>query len=306
VTRRSASVDHASDISTHDHARHSYAKVVNAIPSASPAESSPTDLAESASLVASVNSRRHLADLVLHLVRRELASAYRNTLIGWAWPLMRQLAQLAVLVFLFSHVLRLNIQDYPAFVFAGLIVFTWFQTALISASYSIVSNAHFVTNPKFPTIALPLVAVAFPFFDVLMALPVLLVLLAIPGRLSGMALLLPLLIFLQFIFTIGVALMVSALNVYIRDVQSIVVVALLLLFYMTPIFYGLKNVPAQFHWVLRANPLTAFVNADRAVLFDGRLPALIDISIALGSTVLVLAIGLLVFRRLQPGFVDEL
>jgi ABC-type polysaccharide/polyol phosphate export permease len=132
------------------------------------------------------------------------------------------------------------------------------------------------------------------------------VLLAIPGRLSETALLLPLLIVLQFAFTAGVALMAGALNVYIRDIQSIVVVGLLLLFYMTPIFYGLKNVPEQFHWVLRVNPLTAFVNADRAMLFDGRLPALIDISIALGATILALASGLLVFRRLQPGFIDEL
>jgi lipopolysaccharide transport system permease protein len=261
---------------------------------------------ESSSVVVESLPRRHLADIVLHLVRRELASAYRNTMIGWAWPLVRQLAQLAVLVFLFSHVLRLNIKDYPAFVFAGLIAFTWFQAALVGAAYSIVSNTHFVTNPKFPTIALPLVAVAVPFFDVLMALPVLLLLLAVPGRLGETALLLPLLIMLQFVFTAGVALIASALNVYIRDIQSIVVVLLLLLFYMTPIFYGLKNVPARFHWVLRANPLTAFVNADRDVLFNGRLPALTDISIATGATILMLVIGLLLFRRLQPGFVDEL
>lgn len=257
-------------------------------------------------VAASRPGARHLADLVLHLVRRELSSAYRNTLLGWAWPLARQLAQLAVLVFLFSHVLRLHIEDYPAFVFAGLIAFTWFQAALIAAAYSVVSNTHFVTNPKFPTIALPLVAVAVPFFDVLMAIPVLLALLAFAGRLNEAALLLPALLALQFVFTAGVALLTAAANVYLRDIQSVVVVLLLLLFYMTPIFYGLKNVPEQFHWVLRANPLTAFVNADRATLFEGRLPALVDISIAAGATLVALYVGLQVFRRLQPGFVDEL
>ncbi|HEY3827966.1 MAG TPA: ABC transporter permease [Solirubrobacteraceae bacterium] len=270
--------------------------------------SSSMDIAKGPAALTPVprRSRRHLADLVLHLVRRELASAHRNTLLGWAWPLTRQLAQLAVLVFLFSHVLRLHIQDYPVFVFAGLIVFTWFQAALIASAYSVVSNAHFVTNPKFPTIALPLVAVAVPFFDVLMALPVLLVLLAVAGRLGDTALLLPPLIAVQFAFTAGVALLTSAANVYLRDVQNVVVVLLLLLFYMTPIFYGLKNVPPQFHWVLRANPLTAFVNADRAVLFEGHLPAAVDLAILTGSTIVALAIGLAVFRRLQPGFVDEL
>lgn len=251
-------------------------------------------------------SPRHLFDLVLHLVRRELASAHRNTLLGWTWPLARQLAQLAVLVFLFSHVLHLHIEDYPAFVFAGLIVFSWFQAALVAAAYSVVSNAHFVTNPKFPMMALPLVAVAVPFFDVMMGLPILLVLLIGDGRLGETALLLPLLIALQFVFTAGVALLTSTANVYFRDVQNVVVVLLLLLFYMTPIFYGLKNVPPQFHWVLRANPLTAFVNADRAVLFEGRLPATIDLAIAVAATLVALPLGLAVFRRFQPGFVDEL
>jgi lipopolysaccharide transport system permease protein len=251
-------------------------------------------------------SYRHLADLVLHLVRRELASAHRNTVLGWAWPLVRQLAQLAVLVFLFSHVLRLHIQDYPVFVFAGLISFTWFQSSLIAAAYSVASNSHFVTNPRFPTVALPLVAVAVPFFDVMMALPVLLLLLALAGRLGAAAPLLLPLIAIQFAFTAGIALITSAMNVYFRDVQIVVVVLLLLLFYMTPIFYGLKNVPPEFHWVLRANPLTAFVNADRAVLFEDRLPALVDGTILIATTIVALSVGLVVFRRLQPGFVDEL
>lgn len=272
------------------------------------AATSSMDIAKEpvASVAVPRRSRRHLLDLVLHLVRRELASAHRNTLLGWAWPLMRQLAQLAVLVFLFSKVLHLNIEDYPVFVFTGLIIFTWFQTALITSSYSVVSNSHFVTNPKFPTIALPLVSVSVPFFDVLMALPVLLVLLAADGRLGEAALLLPLLVALQFAFTAGVALFTATANVFFRDVQNVVGVLLLLLFYMTPIFYGLKNVPPEFHWILRANPLTAFVNADRAVLFENRLPALLDVSIATGATILALPIGLAVFRRFRSGFVDEL
>ncbi|HEX5145524.1 MAG TPA: ABC transporter permease [Conexibacter sp.] len=251
-------------------------------------------------------SRRHLIDLVLHLVRRDLASTHRNTLLGWSWPLVRQLAQLAVLVFLFSHVLDLGIPDYPAFVFTGLIAWTWFQTATIAASYSVVANGHLVGNPRFPTITLPLVAVAVPLFDVLMALPVLLVLLALDGRLTDTALLLPLLIAAQLAFMAGVALIVGAANVYLRDVQNAVGVLLLLLFYLTPVFYGLKKVPPQFHWLLRANPLTAFVNADRAALFDGTLPALVDVAIGSVAIVVALVAGLLLFRRLQPGFVDEL
>jgi lipopolysaccharide transport system permease protein len=251
-------------------------------------------------------SWRQLGELVLHLVHRELASTHRDTLLGWAWPLLRQLAQLAVLVFLFSKVLDLDIPNYPAFVFTGLIAWSWFQTALTAASYSVVANAHLVGNPRFPPITLPFVAVAVPLFDVLMALPLLLAMLIAEGRLNEAALLLPPLLVVQFAFMAGLALVVSAANVYLRDVQSAVGVAMLLLFYLTPVFYGLKNVPEEFHWLLRANPMTAFVNADRAVLYYHRLPALIDVAIVGGATVLALAAGLVLFRRLQPGFVDEL
>jgi ABC-type polysaccharide/polyol phosphate export permease len=150
------------------------------------------------------------------------------------------------------------------------------------------------------------VAVGVPLFDVLMALPLLVAFLIAEGRLDETALLLPLLLAAQFAFMAGLALVVSAANVYLRDVQSAVGVAMLLLFYLTPIFYGLKEIPPEYHWMLRLNPLTAFVNADRAVLYSGALPALVDLAIAAGATVLALAAGLVLFRRLQPGFVDEL
>jgi lipopolysaccharide transport system permease protein len=263
-----------------------------------------TDAARPAA--AGPRSRRYLVDLILHLVQRELASAHRNTLLGWAWPLARQLAQLAVLVFLFSKVLDLGIEDYPVFVFTGLIAWTWFQTALTAAASSVVANGHLVGQPRFPALALPLVAVAVPCFDVLMALPVLLVLLGLEGRLDVAALLLPLPLIAQFAFTAGVALIVSSTNVYFRDVQNVVGVLLLMLFYLTPVFYGLKNVPPEFHWLLRLNPLTSYVNADRALLFYGRLPELVDVAIGGAAAVVALAAGIALFRRLQPGFIDEL
>ena len=66
-------------------------------------------------------------ELAVHLARREVTSRHRWTLLGWMWPLTRQLAQLAVLVFVFSGVVDLGIEDYPVFVFTGLLAFTWFS-----------------------------------------------------------------------------------------------------------------------------------------------------------------------------------
>lgn len=255
---------------------------------------------------AAYRSRRHLVDLVIHLARRQLESAHRFTLLGWLWPLARQLAQLAVLVFLFSSVLDLGIEDFALFVFTGLLIFSWFQNALTAASAVLQQQRHLVFSSRFPTIALPLVAVAVPLVDVLIALPVLLVMLAVEGRLEATVLLLPPLLVVEFVLTAGVALLVAPLAVYFRDVPNVVSVGLLLLFYLTPVFYGLKNVPERFHWLLEANPLTPLVTAVRAVMLEGRLPDAGDVVTIVAVAAVAAGLGLWVFRRLELDIVDEL
>ena len=249
---------------------------------------------------------RHLVDLVLHLARRQLDAAHRLTFLGWLWPLARQLAQLVVLVFLFSRVIDLEIDDFPAFVFTGLIVWTWFSSGLTEATRSLVQQRHLVFTPKFRDVALPLVAVAAPVVDLLMALPLLLVMLGVEGRLSATALLFPVLLASLFLFTAGVGMLTSAVNVYYRDVGDFVSIGLLLLFYLTPVFYSMDNAPENARWVLELNPVGIYVDAARALLFDGDLPSGWQIAALAGLSTLVPVAGYRVFRRLQPRFVDEL
>jgi lipopolysaccharide transport system permease protein len=242
----------------------------------------------------------------VHLARRRLESEHRLTTLGWLWPLVRQLAQLLVLVVIFGSVLDLGIKDYPLFVFAGLVVWTWFATALANATTSLVSERHLVYSPRLPNMVIPLVAVVVPLADVLVVLPVLLAMLAVDGRLEWTVLLLPLLLGLQFALTAGLSLITSALNVYFRDVQNLVGVGLLLFFYLTPVFYGLKNVPEQYRWLLHVNPMTPLINSVRDVLLEGRLPRWQDLAVLCPVSIASLLAGIVVFRRLEANFVDEL
>lgn len=243
--------------------------------------------------------------LVLHLTRRELQTQQRFTLLRWFWPLVRQLAMLAVLVFVFSRVLDLGIDDFPLFVFTGLVLWGWFSSGVSLATPSLAARRHLVFSPRFPAAAVPLSAVLVPLVDALMVLPILLVALAVEGRLEATALLLPLILLVVLILTAGVALITSALNVYFRDVRSAVTVGLLMLFYLTPVFYSLDNVPHDYEWVLRINPLTSVVNATRDVLMYGSLPALTDVAIAVPTAAALFVAGWLLFARLEPDFVDE-
>src|SRR5579884_894716 len=98
------------------------------------------------------------AALVVHLTVRHLKSSHHLTLLGWGWPVARLLAQLAVLVFLFSKVIQLGIPHYPVFVFIGLVGWNWFSTGVNTAASSILGQRHLVMQPRLTSSVLPIVA----------------------------------------------------------------------------------------------------------------------------------------------------
>lgn len=249
---------------------------------------------------------RRFAALVGHLAGRRLKSMHRLTLLGWLWPLARQLVQLAVLVFLFTHVVKLGIANYPLFVFSGLLVWNWFQSGLLIAASSFIADRHLVFSPRLPNAVLPLAAIVVPLIDTLMAMPVLVVALAVTGHLHPTILLLVPLLLVLFVLIGGLALLVATLNVFVRDIENVVGVGLILLFYLTPVFYAPASMPASFKWFLVVNPMAATVSAARAVTLDGTLPSAAQVASVIVSAALAAVLGTLVFRRLNGDIIDEL
>jgi lipopolysaccharide transport system permease protein len=257
-------------------------------------------------LVTTWSALARRAELVVHLALRQVSSNHRFTLLGWMWPLARQLAQLAVLVFIFSTVFDLGIDDYGVFVFTGIVAYTWFSSGASAAARSLVDQRHLVFQPRFPTAVLPVVALAVPLVDVLLALPVLLAMLGVSGDLHPAALLLPPLLGVQLVLMCGIAWLAAATTVYLRDIPQVVTLGLTLLFYLTPVFYPLERVPDRYHWVLELNPLTTLIEAYRAVLLDQRMPEGGAVALVTLASAAFAVAALLLFRCLRPGFVDEL
>src|SRR5947209_2789406 len=113
---------------------------------------------------------QHAVDVLLHLVVREWVSRQRFTLLGWGWPLLRQLVQVFVLAFLFTRALNLGIPDYGLFVFLGLAAWTLFSAGAIGGTWSLVQHRHFMLQPRTPVAVLPVVGVLMPALDFLVAL----------------------------------------------------------------------------------------------------------------------------------------
>jgi lipopolysaccharide transport system permease protein len=249
----------------------------------------------------------YLRDLFRELISRDIKLRYKRSFLGIAWSLLNPLAQLLVFSFVFRFVLPLNIPDYTSFLFTGLLVWNWFQSALLAGTGAIVDNRELVKRPGFPPVVLPLVNVGSAFIHFLLALPVLLIFLLLSHiPLTAAVWWLPVLFSVQFVFTTGVVFLFSAIHVTFRDTQYLLGIGLMLGFYLSPVLYNSEVVPLAYRWIYELNPMAVLIGAYRAILLQGASPdgqALF--LLAIFSLLLVWA-GYRVFTRMSYQFMDEL
>jgi lipopolysaccharide transport system permease protein len=249
----------------------------------------------------------YLRDLAWELILRDLRLRYKRSLLGIAWSLVTPLCQLLVLYFVFTVVLPLDIADYVPFLFIGILVWSWLAGSLDQATGSIVDNRELVRQPGFPVAVLPVVTVAANLIHFMIALPILAVFLWLGGAAPGVAIvLLPALIGLQFLFTLSIAYFVATLHVTFQDTKHLLGVLLTLGFYLTPVFYEVRQAPEQYQVLYSLNPMVHVIGAYRDILLRGVWPSPTGpMAVALASVVL-LVLGYALFTRTSYRFVDEL
>ncbi len=254
-----------------------------------------------------MNSVTYRFDLIRHLAWRDFVLRYKGSVLGILWSLLPPLAQLLVLVFLFGRVVPLNIEAYPAFVFCGLLPWIWFSTSLGSAGYLFVNNRDLLRRPNFPASTLVLTNILSNLLHFLVFLPILVLLLVFYGRGLGLGLVfLPLLIFIQLTLTVGLGLIVATLNVFYHDVQHMVSVAVMLVFYLTPVFYKVQIIPERFQLVYGLNPLAQLIQNYRRVFFYGMMPDWKELLVSGFMSIAVLGAGYWVYRRWLNDIYDTL
>ena len=250
---------------------------------------------------------QHRLDLVVILVQRYLKGLYKDSFLGMVWTVINPLAQLLIYVFLFRIVLSLDIPRYSSFAFTGVLVYTWFQSALSDATSVIRDNADLVALPGFSVPILPVISVATTLINFGIALPLLLLIIAIDGTTWSLSLTaLPVLLLLQFVFTLGLAYLAAAANVYVRDVEHLLGVALQLYFFLTPIFYALDAVPAAYQWVYTINPMAHLITAYRDVLLHGTAPDWSVLGVLALVSMTLLGLGMRVFSTASRRFLEML
>lgn len=257
-----------------------------------------------------VYSKRYVSqyiDILRQLVDRDIKLLYKRSALGIAWTLINPLLQLIVFAFVFQTVLPVNVPNYASFTFTGLLVWNWFQTSLFQATGVIIASRALIRQPGFPIAILPVVTTTTGLIHFLLALPVLLAFLSVAGiELKPVVLYLPILQAIQFVLTVSLAYLLAALNVTFRDTQHTLGVVLQLFFYVTPVFYDIKNVPPKYQLLYNLNPMVHIVTAYRSILIQGVSPNWQSLLILVAVLVVLLPLGLHFFRRQSDRFVEEL
>ncbi|MGI8800970.1 MAG: ABC transporter permease [Solirubrobacteraceae bacterium] len=244
------------------------------------------------------------------MVRRELRQKYKGSALGVLWYLVNPLVLMGAYTVMFTFVLKARfnppIHDYALFVLVGIVVWTFFQQAVLGAATSLLDQGALVRKALFPrqTIPATVVTVQLATFCTILLL-ILPIVFVVHGSLTGWLVLLPAYVALLFVFALGLGLGAAVLHAHFRDVGPILGAALLPWFFVTPIFYPPTGFPGAAHHellkaVLRwANPVAPFVEAIRSVTFDGAWPGWAVSGYVLVMALVALAGGTLLFRRLQ-------
>ncbi len=246
-------------------------------------------------------------ELLRNLILKDLKIRYGGSLLGLAWSLLNPLAMIVVYSIAFKYILRIQVENYTVFLITGLLPWSFFNSCVGASTSAVISNDKLVKKIRFPREILPLATVQFNLIQFLMALVVFFpALIFLEAELGWSLLAYPAVLALHVGFTLGVALLLSAVTVIYQDIKHLTGVGLMILFWVTPILYPLSMVPERVRWLFKLNPLTVYLTGYQDIIYWGRWPTWDTWVLGTLWVAASVALGSWVFRRYDPRFAEEL
>ena len=244
-------------------------------------------------------------NLIFQLVRRDVLTRYKRSVLGIGWTLLNPLGMTLVLTLAFSQIFRFgDLKSYPAYVLSGLLAWTFFSQTTTAAMVNLVWGGGLLNRIYIPSASFALAAVGTGLINIILATIPLLLVMFFTGVPLGISLVyLPVPLLVLGCFSLGIGLLISTLAVYFPDVAEMYQIALTAWMYLTPIIYPEEVLPATYRfWITRVNPMYYLVKLYRIPVYEGRFPTLIELLPALGIALLSLALGWWIFSRKSDEF----
>ena len=247
-------------------------------------------------------------EMIFSLVRRDLKGRYKGSVLGFLWTFLNPLLQLGVYTLVFSVIMRNGIKDYYLFLFVALIPWIFFSTCVSGGATCIMTQKEMVKKIYFPRQVLPLAYVTSQFVNMLLSFVVVIPILMISGK--GIDLLavtfLPLIMIIEYILALGMAMLVSAITVYLRDTEYILGIITMAWQFLSPVIYSIDQVPEEIRPIFLLNPMTSILTAYRDILYYKQVPQVSTLLNAVLMGVGLMLISLFVFHKLSKRFAEEL
>lgn len=246
-------------------------------------------------------------ELLKTSIKKDIRGRYKNSILGVFWSFLNPLLQLAVYAIVFPLIMKSDIPNYTVFVCCGLIPWTFFSTAISRTSFVMVENGNIIKKVYFPREILPISIVTSELVNFFIStIMILAFVLAYGMGFTWYIVFYPLILIVQYVLLIGISLLVSSLTVYFRDLQHFIGILLQLLFYATPIVYGMDIIPVSFQWILKLNPMSYIIDGYRSIFYYQRMPDLVGLGIVFAISIVLCIVGYFIFNKLQKRFAEEL
>ena len=245
-------------------------------------------------------------ELLYFLIWRDLKVRYKQTALGAAWAIIQPFFTMIIFTLFFgnlAHVPSDNI-PYPVFVYAGLLIWTFFSNAVSNSGNSLVGNQNILTKVYFPRVIIPTATVGAGLVDFVIAFVILIgMMLYYHVSVTWTVLLVPVLVLFTTLVSLAVGLWVSALNVKYRDVRFALPFLIQIWMFLSPVIYPSSFVPASWRWLLMLNPLTGLIDNFRAVLFAQTINWT-SLSLSVGITLVLVIYAAYLFKQMERTFAD--
>lgn len=253
-----------------------------------------------------VNDLRHYREFLKSNVKKDIRGKYKGSFLGVLWSFINPLLSVLVYAIVFPYIMRIKVENYLIYLITGIIPWTFFTSSINMGLISVLSNADIIKKVYFPRIILPISTVTSCLVNFLIScLIIVLFCLGSGLGISFQILWLPLIAIIQYIMLLGFTFILSAIEMYMRDIEHIVNFILSMAFYVTPILYTPDIFPEKLAWVLKVNPMAYLVNAYRSIFFYQKMPDLMGIGVVSIFSIFLFMIGYLIFEKLQKGFAEE-
>lgn len=244
--------------------------------------------------------------LLQQLVSRDFKVKYKRSVLGIVWSLLYPILTMIVMAIVFSNVFKFSTPDvnYLAYLLSGLVMFNYFSEASNLSMSSVVANFGLLNKIYIPKYIFPLSKCLFVGINFLLTLvPLYIVLFATGTGINLYHIFLPYAYLCLFMFTLGMGFILSAVSVFLRDMFYIYGIIVMMWTYLTPIMYDINMISANLQPWLKLNPLYHYINFAREIILYGRIPQPFTWITCLVSSVAVLLIGVIVFKKTQDKFI---